>query len=144
MAETIHFELVSPSRLVFSEPVEMAVVPGVDGDFGAMAMHAPMLSTVRPGTVTLYDKGQPKTRLFVNGGFAEVTNHRCTVLAEEALDLAHITEADVAARLQQADDVLKEARDDAERRKAEQAKRTAEALKAAFEGAGGPVGARHS
>lgn len=144
MAETIHFELVSPNRLVLSEAVEMVVVPGVEGDFGAMARHEPMLSTVRPGTVTLYNKGKPGRQLFVAGGFAEVTGERCTVLSEEAFDLGDVGADEVVARLQDADDRLKEASDEGEKAAAQQRKKIAEALKAAFEAKGGHLAPRPS
>lgn len=133
MATSMQFELVCPDRLVVSEAVDMAVVPGSDGDFGAMAAHAPLLSTVRPGIVALYTNGKVVRRLFVSGGFAEVTGERCTVLSEEAIDLSLVTRADVVSRLQSADDRLKEAVDSAEKARAEQDKTVADALQAAFE-----------
>ncbi|ABC22028.1 F0F1 ATP synthase subunit epsilon [Rhodospirillum rubrum] len=134
MAETTEFELVSPERLLFSEPVEMVVVPGTDGDFGAMPRHAPLLSTVRPGVISTYNGGKVQRRIFVAGGFAEVTEDRCTVLADEAFDLASLSEEAVRARLQAADDRLKEATSEAEKAEAAQAKAIAEALLAARKG----------
>ncbi|MBK1665652.1 F0F1 ATP synthase subunit epsilon [Rhodospirillum rubrum] len=134
MAETTEFELVSPERLLFSEPVEMVVVPGTDGDFGAMPRHAPLLSTVRPGVISTYNGGKVQRRIFVAGGFAEVTEDRCTVLADEAFDLASLSEEAVRARLQAADDRLKEATSEAEKAEATQVKAIAEALLAARKG----------
>ncbi|HAP98697.1 MAG TPA: ATP synthase F1 subunit epsilon [Rhodospirillum rubrum] len=134
MAETTEFELVSPERLLFSEPVEMVVDPGTDGDFGAMPRHAPLLSTVRPGVISTYNGGKVQRRIFVAGGFAEVTEDRCTVLADEAFDLASLSEEAVRARLQAADDRLKEATSEAEKAEAAQAKAIAEALLAARKG----------
>jgi len=84
MAETTRFELVSPERLFFSEPVEMAVVPGTEGDFAALPHRTPLLATVRPGVIVIFEAGRPKERIFVAGGFAELTEETCTVLAEEA------------------------------------------------------------
>ena len=92
MAEKIEFELVSPERLLVSEPVDMVVVPGTEGDFGALARHAPMITTVRPGVIDIYEDGKVRERIFVAGGFAEVNETRITVLAEEAIPL---TEASV-------------------------------------------------
>jgi F-type H+-transporting ATPase subunit epsilon len=90
MAETTEFELVSPERLVLSEPVEMVVVPGSEGDFGVLPRHAPFITTLRPGIIAVYAGGAVKDRIFVSGGFAEVTPQRCTVLADEATPIAEI------------------------------------------------------
>jgi F-type H+-transporting ATPase subunit epsilon len=85
MAERIAFELVTPQRLLLSEMVEMVVVPGTEGNFGVLPGHAPLISTIRPGTVEIYEGQTVKERLFVVGGIAEVTPERCTVLADEAI-----------------------------------------------------------
>ncbi|WP_413205654.1 F0F1 ATP synthase subunit epsilon [Rhodospirillum sp. A1_3_36] len=134
MAETTEFELVSPERLLFSEPVEMAVIPGSEGDFGAMPRHAPLLSTVRPGAIAIYNGGKVERRIFIAGGFAEVNEERCTVLADEAIDLAEISSEDIQKRLQAADDRLKEASSDEEKAAAAFAKDIAQALADAAKG----------
>ncbi|MBU6267247.1 MAG: ATP synthase F1 subunit epsilon [Sphingomonadales bacterium] len=79
----LHFELVTPARLVRSESVHMVVVPGTEGEFGVLEGHAPFMSTVRDGAVKVYrtDGGTPE-EIFVQGGFAEVTPKGLTVLAE--------------------------------------------------------------
>jgi F-type H+-transporting ATPase subunit epsilon len=102
MADTTEFELVSPERLLISEPVEMVVVPGAEGDFGVLPGHAPFISTLRPGVITVYENRQPKEAIFVAGGFAEVTPERCTVLAEEALRIAEVNRQDVEMRVRDA------------------------------------------
>jgi len=99
MADTVEFELVSPERLLVSEPVEMVVVPGGDGDFGVLPGHAPLISTVRPGVIAIYEAGKVRQSIFVTGGFAEVTPERCTVLAEEAVSLADADRAEIEARV---------------------------------------------
>ncbi len=132
MAETTEFELVSPARLLMSEPVEMVVVPGAEGDFGVLPRHAPMLSTVRPGVVDVYKGGAVDQRLFVAGGFAEVTEERCTILAEEAFPLADVRADDARARLQAAREDLDEAEGDMARGRAAQAVTVAEALVSAL------------
>jgi F-type H+-transporting ATPase subunit epsilon len=134
MAETTEFELVSPSRLVMSEPVEMVVVPGVEGDFGVLPRHAPMLSTVRPGVIDIHEGGSVRLRLFVAGGFAEVTEERCTILAEEAFPLEEVTAEAARERLQSARDDLAEAEDGPARARAQDAVGVAEALVAAVGG----------
>ncbi|MEN2786649.1 ATP synthase F1 subunit epsilon [Sphingomonas qilianensis] len=79
----LHFELVTPEKLVRSEDVYMVVVPGSEGDFGVLQGHAPLMSTIRDGALAIYrtEKGEPET-LSIVGGFAEVSESGLTVLAE--------------------------------------------------------------
>lgn len=81
----LHFELVTPERLLRSEEVHMVVVPGTEGDFGVLAGHAPYMSTLRNGDIAIYRTagGEPE-RIPVEGGFAEVGDRGLTVLAERA------------------------------------------------------------
>lgn len=79
------FELVTPERLLVSKDVEMVVVPGTEGNFGVLPGHAPFISTIRPGTVDIYEGRTVTERIFVVGGIADVTPQRCTVLADEAM-----------------------------------------------------------
>ena len=99
---TVQFELVSPQRLLVSEDVEMVVVPGSEGDFGVLPGHSPLISTVRPGVIHVFADGSVSSRIFVAGGFAEVTGTRCTVLAEEALPVDDIDRAQVETDLREA------------------------------------------
>lgn len=128
MAEQIEFELVSPERLLLSRPVDMVVVPGAAGDFGAMPQHAPFISLVRPGVVTVFEGGQVTERLFVDGGFAEVTPARCTVLAERAIPLASLDRAQADEALRNAREDLADAKTDADRSEAERQIAIAEAM----------------
>lgn len=81
----LHFELVTPARLVRSEEVHMVVVPGTDGEFGVLEGHAPFMSTVKDGAIKLYrTAGAAPEEIQVQGGFAEVTAKGLTVLAEHA------------------------------------------------------------
>ena len=127
----ILFELVSPARLVVSSPVDMVVVPGSEGDFGALPSHAPMIATVRPGVIDVHDGGKVAKQIFVAGGFAEVTETRVTVLAEEAIAVQDITKEMAAARLQAAEAALADASGERERLHAEGLLRIATALDAA-------------
>ena len=127
----VEFELVSPERLLLSEPVEMVVVPGEEGDFGVLPKHAPLISLVRPGVIQVYEGNQVKERIFVAGGFAEVTPARCTVLAEQAVPVAEIDRAEVQDMLKDAREDLVDAKDDAERKEAEQRIAVGEAMLAA-------------
>jgi len=128
MAETTQFELVSPERLVLSRDVEMVVVPGSEGYFGVLPRHAPMISTLSAGVIDIYEGGSVVDRIFVAGGFAEVTETRCTVLAEEARPLGEVTLADVEKELAGDRDVLKDTKDEVEREKLQDRIRTLEAL----------------
>ncbi len=99
MTDKVNFELVSPESLLVSEEVDMVIVPGTEGDFGILGGHAPVISTVRAGTITVYQGTAISTRIFVAGGFAEVTAERCTVLSEEAVPVDDIDRADVEAQI---------------------------------------------
>jgi len=94
------FELVSPERLVLSEPVDMAVIPGSEGDFGVLAGHSLLISTLRPGVIEVWQGEVVTERLFVVGGFAEVTESRCTVLADEAIPVGEINAAEAQAEFE--------------------------------------------
>jgi F-type H+-transporting ATPase subunit epsilon len=107
----VQFELVSPEKLLLSEEVEMVVIPGAEGDFGVLPGHTPVISTVRPGVIHIFEGGSVKTRIFVAGGFAEVTAERCTVLAEEAVSLDDIDRDQVEQDLKDAMEDITEARD---------------------------------
>jgi len=97
MADTLRFELVSPERLLLSEQVGMVVVPGTEGNFGVLPGHALFISTVRPGVIDVYEDGKVTERIFVSGGFAEVTPERCTVLADEAAPTSSLDRAAIEA-----------------------------------------------
>jgi F-type H+-transporting ATPase subunit epsilon len=81
----LHFELVTPERLVRSEDVHMVVVPGTEGEFGVMAGHAPVMTTLKDGELAVYrTAGAAPETIKVSGGFAEVGDNGLTVLAESA------------------------------------------------------------
>jgi F-type H+-transporting ATPase subunit epsilon len=83
----LHFELVTPARLVLSEEVHMVVVPGTEGEFGVLEGHAPLMSTIRDGAVQVYrTAGAAPESIQVRGGFAEVSANGLTVLAEHVED----------------------------------------------------------
>ena len=119
MADKVGFELVSPEKLLKSQPVDMVVVPGSEGDFGVLAGHSPMISTVRPGVIDVYEGDRVVDRVFVAGGFAEVTEARCTVLAEEAVALTDLDRATVEKQIKDLSEDLDDSKSDAERAVAE-------------------------
>ena len=95
---TLHFGLVSPEKLVFSGEVEQVDVPGAEGDFGVLAGHAPMVTTLRPGVMTVKAAGGEQ-KIVVLGGFAEVSAKGLTVLADTADSLADFDRAVLAAQI---------------------------------------------
>ena len=103
MAGRIGFELVSPEKLLLSEDVEMVVVPGGEGNFGVLPGHALFISTVRPGVIDVYEGNRVSERIFVSGGFAEVTPERCTVLADEAMPLSSLDRTQIEESLRSAE-----------------------------------------
>lgn len=115
MADKVEFELVSPEKLLKSLPVDMVVVPGSEGDFGVLAGHSPLISTLRPGVIDVYEGERIVDRVFVAGGFAEVTETRCTVLAEEAVALSDLDRATVDKAIKNLSEDLDDAKSDADK-----------------------------
>ncbi len=132
-SKTIEFELVSPERLLKSEPVEMVVFPGTEGDVGVLPGHSLLIAAVRPGVIDIHEGGQVRESIFVAGGFAEVSPERCTVLAEEAVPVADIDRAEAEKRLEDAKQALTEAgeAEDGDTAGPEKELKTAEAMLAA-------------
>ena len=119
MADKVEFELVSPEKLLTSQPVDMVVVPGSEGDFGVLAGHSPMISTVRPGVIDIYEADRVVDRVFVAGGFAEVTETRCTVLAEEAVAVSELDRGKVEQEIRDLGEDLEDAKSDDEKARVE-------------------------
>lgn len=117
MAEKIHFDLVSPERLLLSEAVDMVTLPGTEGYFGVLAGHAPVISTLRPGLIEVKGGEDGDTRLFIRGGFAEVNPDKVIVLAEEAIPLGEFDLAALDQRIADTEEDLAAAKTDAERDK---------------------------
>ncbi|MFO0995930.1 MAG: F0F1 ATP synthase subunit epsilon [Alphaproteobacteria bacterium] len=115
MADKIEFELVSPERLILSEPVDMVVVPGTEGNFGALPGHAPFASTVRADVIEVYEGNTVRERIFVAGGFAEVTPDRVTVLADEAINLDRLDRAAVEQSIRALEQEIGDSDTEAER-----------------------------
>ena len=100
MPDRVQFELVTPERLLLSEMVEMVVVPGTEGNFGVLPGHAPLISSIRPGTIDVYEGQTVTRRIFIVSGIAEVTPERCTVLADEARPPEELDRGAIEAELQ--------------------------------------------
>ncbi len=131
MADQVQFELVSPERLLTAAAVDMVVIPGSEGDFGVLPRHAPLVSTIRPGVIRTFAGREVKERIFVAGGFAEVTPERCTVLAEEAMPVEQIDRGDVEQQLKNLREDLADAKSENERRVVERRIKIREAMLAA-------------
>lgn len=115
MADKVEFELVSPERLIVSQTVDMVVVPGGEGNFGVLAGHAPMITTVRPGVIDMYEGDRVVDRVFVAGGFAEVNETRCTVLAETAIAVTDLDRAAIEQEIRDLGEDLEDSKSDSER-----------------------------
>ena len=115
MAEKIHFDLVSPERMLLSEDVDMVTLPGTEGYFGVLAGHAPVISSLRPGVIEVTGGTMPNLRLFVRGGFAEVDAKKVIVLAEEAIPMTDFDVAALDKRIADAEEDLAIAKTDPER-----------------------------
>jgi F-type H+-transporting ATPase subunit epsilon len=121
MADKVAFELVSPEKLLFSGEVDMVVLPAEEGDMGVMPGHAPVIATMRPGTICVYNGTTVEQRLFVASGFVEVTQERCTVLADAATPVEDIDIAAAESRVKDLDEDVSTAKADAEKAAAEAA-----------------------
>src|SRR3989338_1895890 len=95
----IPFTLVSPEKVIFDQEVTMVVIPGLDGDIGILPQHAPLLTLLRPGVITVYEGSKILVRIFVDGGFAEVTPERGMALVNEATPLEALDKASLELKI---------------------------------------------
>ncbi len=129
-----HFELVSPEKLLFSGDVESVVAPGAEGQFTVLKDHAPVMTTLKSGVVTVGGSNGKVEKLFVRGGFADVSSAGFTILAELAVSLAEIDVSKLDAD-------IKNAREDVADAKTEEARRAANDKLAQLEEMRASVGA---
>ena len=106
MANTFHFDLVSPEKIAFSGEVEQVDIPGVEGDLGVMAGHAPLVASVRPGILTVTVGGKQE-KIIVLGGIAEISAKGLTVLADTATSLAELDRELLAQQITDMEEALK-------------------------------------
>ncbi len=104
---TFHFDLVSPEALAFSGEVDQVDVPGVEGDFGVLAGHAPVVAAIRPGILTITTGGAHQ-KMVVLGGLAEVSDNRLTVLADVATSIQEVDRAQFRETIAEMEENLKE------------------------------------
>jgi F-type H+-transporting ATPase subunit epsilon len=119
MAEAFKFELVSPERLLVSEEVQSVVIPGAEGEMTVLAKHAPVMTTIKPGVVTVKSVSGQEERYVVFGGFADILPSGCTLLAESATSVKDIDRAELARRIQEAREDAADAKDDEDKTRAE-------------------------
>ena len=134
---TFHFELVSPERLLFSGEVEQVDAPGAEGDFGVLAGHGPLVATLKPGILTIFEGGN-RQRIVVFGGFAEVSPQGMTVLADTAVPVDDFDAEALASAIEDSEEDLADAADDAVRDKIRRKLDQFRAVQAAVGGAGTP------
>lgn len=114
--DTFNFELVSPERKIMSEPATMVVIPGEEGDFGVLPNHSPLMSSVRPGVVLVFLPGEAAPqKIFIAGGFADVTALNTTLLAEEAVNVNDLNQADLEQTIRNLNEDLTLATDETEK-----------------------------
>ena len=104
---TFHFDLVSPEKLAFSGEVDQVDIPGMEGDFGVLAGHAPVVAAIRPGILTVITGGTSE-KIIVLGGLAEVSDNKLTVLADVATSLEDLDRAEFADRIAAMEEKLAE------------------------------------
>ncbi|MGV3574605.1 MAG: F0F1 ATP synthase subunit epsilon [Devosia sp.] len=105
MAEGLKIEIVSPERLLVSQTVEAVTVPGTEGYFTVMADHAPFMTTLRAGFITVTGEGR-KEVFFVRGGFADISPTGLTILAEESVPFSEFDHSDLEAQIKAAEEEL--------------------------------------
>jgi F-type H+-transporting ATPase subunit epsilon len=120
MADNFNFELVSPERLLISELVSEVVIPATEGEMTVMARHAPTMTTIKPGVVTVKLASGQTVKYVVFGGFADVTPNGCTLLAESAVQLSELNRETLAKRIEAAKIELDDAQHHEHRTKLEQ------------------------
>jgi F-type H+-transporting ATPase subunit epsilon len=99
----VALEIVSPEKLLLARDVDMVVIPASEGDLGVLPNHSPMIVLLRGGTIAIHEGGRVTDRLYVSGGFAEITPERCTVLADEAVPTAELSREEGERRLGEAE-----------------------------------------
>jgi F-type H+-transporting ATPase subunit epsilon len=116
MADKVAFELVSPDRLLMSVEADAVAMPGMEGDFGVLPGHAPVISALRAGIIEVEGAADSPDRIYIAGGFAEISADRLVVLAEEAVVVSDMDRANLEQRIQEANEELAAAEDGEPRR----------------------------
>ncbi len=112
---TFHFELVSPDKVLYNGPAQSVLVPGSEGDFLALSDHAPVMTSVRPGVVGIDDPQGKHHRVFVRGGFADVSKSGLILLAETAIPFEELSADQLGQEIKNAEEDLADATEDEKR-----------------------------
>ncbi|MDB5492374.1 MAG: atpC [Micavibrio sp.] len=112
---TFTFELVSPERKLISGAAKMVTIPGEEGDFGVLPGHSALVATIRPGVVEIIMADGVSQRIFIAGGFADVSPTNCTVLAEEAVNVNDFNAGDLEQTIRNLTEDMTMAKDDFEK-----------------------------
>ena len=112
---SFHFELVSPDKLLFNGPAEDVLVPGTEGDFVVLRDHAPVMTALRPGIVDFGEAQGKRTRVFVRGGFADVSAAGLILLAETAIPVVELSAERLDVEIKNAEEDLADASEDQKR-----------------------------
>ncbi len=117
-AQNFDFELVSPEKKLMSEKAWQVTIPGYEGDFGVRANHSALVASIRPGVVSIIPKeGDKPTKIFIAGGFADVTADNCTILAEEAIFVCDLNKEEIEAAIQSLEEDVKNSKDEITRKR---------------------------
>jgi F-type H+-transporting ATPase subunit epsilon len=142
----LHFEFVSPERVLFSGDVDQVDLPGAEGDMGILPLHAPMVTALRPGVVMITTQGR-RQDVVVVGGFAEMSPSGLTILADRAVAREDFDTMELASDIKNAEEDVADAKDDAQRdklaRRLEQLKALQDALGSGFQSSGQRPDAPH-
>ena len=117
MSDKLSYEIVTPEALLSSATADQIVVPGMEGDFGVLSGHAPFLSTIRPGVISILGGPEGDQKLFVKGGLAQVAPEGLTILAEESIPLDTVDRDDLSKSIADTQAALAKADDDTEKKR---------------------------
>ncbi len=109
MTDKLELEIIVPDKILAKSMVSQAVVPGADGDFGVLPHHAPLLSSLRPGVLTIFQGDQASEMLFLHGGFAAIENNRCTILADNATPVTELKRDKIVSTIENLSQELRSA-----------------------------------
>jgi F-type H+-transporting ATPase subunit epsilon len=118
--DSFHFSLVSPEKVLLEKDVTMVVLPGSEGDIGILPNHAPLLTLLRPGVVTVYEESKVQLRIFVDGGFLEVTPEKCVALVTEGTPLESLDPSSLELEIKNLLEDLADSQSPEERKQADQ------------------------
>jgi F-type H+-transporting ATPase subunit epsilon len=125
----MQLDIITPEKILFSASISMVGIPGMLGDFGVLPGHAPFISTIRPGVITIDSEDGGTRKLAVMSGIAEVVPEHCIILAENVVDCAELTASYVEEKALQAEDDVEAASSESARKLAETKRLFAEVLR---------------